>query len=275
MKRILSAAAVLTMLAAVGCSPSMVQPKDPGYSEVTNMSLASSAHAKDAPEGDGDTGEAVDVDAADAKAEAPAAADASADIKVDADAKADAPVWSAGDFVIYRFSGSFHKTQATLTEKVIARKGDSFTLEVTYDDGKTKDAIRAQMKGDSPMRADVVSVTRLVDGVEKPAKVAVYDELFARVALVADQNEAQLGSEKVKVDVAGHGAMTCERATYRVKVGKHTATMQTLASAAFVWGDIGAEITTASGKLIYKAEIVDAGHASPKAVAVASADDDY
>lgn len=277
MKRILSAAAVLTMLAAVGCSPSMVNPKDPGNSDVTKVSLASSSLAKDAPkdEADADTGEAVDVDvdakAGDAAANAAPVADAA--LKVETEIKAEAPVWSAGDFVVYRFSGSFHKTPVTLTEKVIARKGDSFTLEVSYDDGKTKEAIRAQMKGDSPMHADVVKVVRLEGGAEKPASVALYEQLFARVALVADQNEAQLGSEKIKVEVAGHGAMACERATYRVKVGKQTATMQTVASAGFVWGDVGAEITAASGKLIYKAEVIDAGHASTKAAAIASADD--
>ena len=177
--------------------------------------------------------------------------------------------------MVYRFTGSFHKTAATITQKVIARDGDLFTLDVTYDDGKTKDAIRARMKGDAPMHAEVVSVARLVRGVEQPASAALYEEIFARVALVADQNEAQLGSETVKVDVAGHGALACERATYRVKVGKQTATMRTLANAAFVWGDVGAEITAEGGKVIYKAEVVDAGHESAKASAIATTDDEY
>ena len=125
------------------------------------------------------------------------------------------------------------------------------------------------------MRAEVVKVTRMVKGVEKAAPISLYDEVFSRVALATDQNEATLGTESVKLPVAGHGTMACERATYRVKVGKETATMRTTESDAFAWGDVAAEITTAKGKLLYKAEVVDAGHETAKAPAMASADDDY
>src|SRR5262245_2883247 len=105
MKRILSAAAVLTMLAAVGCSPSLVKPNDPGHSnvtDVTDMSLASGDHAKDAPKGAADSSDTADVKADDGKADADNAADASdsaaADSAVEAAAKVEAPVWAAGDF---------------------------------------------------------------------------------------------------------------------------------------------------------------------------------
>ncbi len=278
MKRILSAAAVLSMFAVVGCSASMTTP------------LAADVAASDAaPKGKAHTVDAeLDADKADAttadadKAASDTAASDKADAKTTgaatdkaADSKPVTAPWATGDFVVYRFSGSFHKTPVTLTEKVIARQGDAFTLDVTYDDGTAKESFRAHMKGDSPMHADVVSVARMVKGAEKAAPLSLYDEVFARVALVADQNEAQLGSEKVKLEVAGHGTMACERATYRVKVGKETATMRTTGSDLFAWGDVAAEITGANGKLIYKAEIVDAGHESGKAPAIASTDDDY
>jgi hypothetical protein len=286
MKRILSAAAVLSMFAALGCSNAMTRPQ-----AASDAAAEKSAETPAAAKAEEKAPAADDVDSQ------IASADAKADAKADAD-KADAPAadkalpekasaaepaeakpvsapWAAGDFVVYRFSGSFHKTAATLTEKVIERKGELFTLEITYDDGSAKDTIRAHMKGDSPARADVVSVARLSHGKEQKAAASLYDEIMARVALAADQNEATLGAEKVKMDVAGLGATACERATYRVKVGKQTATMKTVASPAFVWGDVAAEITAANGKLLYKAEVVDAGHASTKAPAVASADDDY
>lgn len=266
MKRFLSAAAVLSVLAAIGCSPALTQPQT--ASRAANEPATPAADTQDVK---ADTDVAADDGEADAKGDA---AVTSAAAETTAADPTSAP-WAAGDFVVYRFSGSFHKTPVTLTEKVVARQGDSFTLDVTYDDGKTKEAIRARMKGTSPASAEVVSVARLVRGVEQPASAALFEEIFARVALVADQNEAQLGTESVKVDVAGHGAVACERATYRVKVGKDTATMRTLGSPAFVWGDVGAEITAASGKLIYKAEVVEAGHESAKAPAIASAEDDY
>jgi len=263
MKRILSAAAVLSMFAVLGCSSAMTPTQ--AASDIAAAPKAETQAAK------ASASDAVDeATTADDKNDAPAG-----DAADGAVAAAAAAPWAAGDFVVYRFTGSFHKTPVTLTQKVIARQGEAFTLDVTYDDGKTKEAIRAHMKGDAPTSAEVVSVARLVRGVEKAAPVSLYEEIFARVALVADQNEAQLGTETVKVDVAGHGAMSCERTTYRVKVGAESATMRTLGSAAFVWGEVGAEITAASGKVIYKAEVVDSGHESAKAPAIASSEDDY
>jgi hypothetical protein len=267
MKRIFSAAAVLSMFAVVGCSSALLPPQAASDADrAAPSSRADASSEKTAPsEGAAES----------AKNEADADAVAVAEKAPEAAAAASAEPWAAGDFVVYRFTGSFHKTPMTLTQKVIARSGESFTLDVTFDDGKTKEAMRAHMKGDAPMHADVVSVARLVRGVEQPASAALYEEIFARVALVADQNEAKLGSETVKIEVAGRGALACERATYRVKVGKETATMRTLANAGFVWGDVGAEITAEGGKVIYKAEVVEAGHESAKAPAIASTDDDY
>lgn len=272
MKRILSAAAVLSMFAAIGCSTTMSTPQ-------TADSAESSAAAKsEAPKAEAETAkddaDAKPADAAKADEKAESKADALAD-KASDEKVAQAP-WATGDFVVYRFSGSFLKAPVTLTEKVVSRQGDAFVLDVTYDDGSAKEAFRAHMKGDSPMHGEVVSVARMVKGVEKAAPLSLYDEVLGRVALVADQNEAQLGSEKVKLPVAGHGTLACERSTYRVKVGKQTATMRTTESDAFAWGEIGAEITGANGKVIYKAEIVDAGHEGiAKQPAIASTDDDY
>lgn len=263
MKRILSAAAVLSVFAAVGCAPSLSAPQAPSDAA---RAEAPAAEAQDAKASSGEDAAADEGTAADESAAAAEKADAQA-------APAMAP-WGAGDFVVYRFSGSFHKRPATLTEKIVARQGDTFTLDVTYDDGKTRESIRARMKGESPARAEVLSVARLARGAEQPASPALFDEVLARVALVADQNEARLGTEEVKLAVAGHGSLACERATFRVKVGAQTATMRTIESPAFAWGDLGAEITAADGAVIYKAEIVDAGHESAKP-AIASADDDY
>lgn len=263
MKRIFSAAAVLTVFAAFGCAPVLSEPQAPND--------AASATAK--AEEQGSSAAASDKDAP--KSESAAQETAVNDSEKSAENTA-IPVgpWGAGDFITYRFSGSFRKAPVTLTEKVVSRNGDTFALDVTFDDGKTKESIRVEMRGDSPAHAEVLRVSKLAGGVEQPAKVALFDEIMGRVALVADQNEAQLGSEQVKIDVSGYGSVACEKATFRVKVGNQTATMKTLGSASFAWGDLGAEITTAAGKVIYKAEVVDAGHETAKP-AIASSDDDY
>src|SRR6516165_10309258 len=62
-----------------------------------------------------------------AAAEAPAAAADTAKPAVGSDAepaaKATATARMPGDFVVYRFTGSFRKTPLTLTQRVVARKG--------------------------------------------------------------------------------------------------------------------------------------------------------
>lgn len=207
------------------------------------------------------TAPAVVLDAL-AKAEAaPLGGPAKADVAVDADALSAAPAAQArqpGDFVVYRFSGAFRKTPLTLTEKVVAREGAVVTIDLTLKDGDASEALRVKIDEASPSRQEILSVARLEGGVEKPATVAAYEALMSRTTLTADQNEALVGTEDVTVDVGG-AQVPAKRTTYKVRVGKQQATLSTLESAVFVWGDVGGEIIGARGKVLYKAEVVEAG----------------
>lgn len=189
-----------------------------------------------------------------------------------AEALAAAPAHAArmpGDFVVYRFSGSFRKTPLTLSEKVIARNGSIVTIDLALKDGDKKEELRVKIDEASPSRNEVVSVARLEGGAEKPATLEAYEKLMTRTTLSADQNEALVGTEDVTVDVGG-AAVPAKRTTYRVRVGKKEATLRTLESAAFAWGDVGGEITAANGKVLYKAEVIEAGHGdAAKAAAMA------
>jgi hypothetical protein len=174
-----------------------------------------------------------------------------------------------GDFVVYRFSGSFRKAPLTLTERVIARSGSVLTIDFTATDGKDREELRVRIDDGTAAR-EVVSVARLVHGVEKPATVEAYDALMARTALAADSNEALVGTEDVTVDVGG-ASLAAKQTTYRVRVGKRQATLRTIESALFPWGDVGGEITTGNGQLLYRAEVVEAGHDDAAAAAAALA----
>lgn len=205
-------------------------------------------------------------------AEAPEKADVEAPKKDEPEALA-APAASAarmpGDFVVYRFSGSFRKAPLTLSEKVVARAGSIVTIDFALKDGDAKEELRVKIDEASPSHNEVVSVARLVHGAEKPATTADYDALMTRTTLSADQNEALLRSEDVTVDVGG-AAVSAKRTTYRVRVGKKQATLRTLESADFAWGDVGGEITAAGGKVLYKAEVIEAGRGdAAKAAAMA------
>src|SRR5262249_23925235 len=106
-----------------------------------------------------------------------------------------------GDFVVYRFSGTFREEPITLTERVIAREGTFVVLDVTFEEGRTKQQFRVRMNDAPSARGEVSTVARIENGAEKPTSLGLFEALMARTALVADQNEAVVGSEALTVDV--------------------------------------------------------------------------
>jgi hypothetical protein len=163
-----------------------------------------------------------------------------------------------GDFVVYRFTGSFRKTPLTLTEKVVAKNGSLLTLDLAAQEGAARDELRVTIDEASPSHNEVVSVARLEGGISKASTLEAYEALMARTALAADQNEALLGSEDVSVEVGG-ASVPAKKTTFQVRVGKKHAVMRTFESTAFAWGDVGGDIT-ANGKVLYRAEVVETGH---------------
>jgi hypothetical protein len=209
--------------------------------------------------------------APEAPAPAAAAPDAEKAEAIDATALTAAPAVGArtpGDFVVYRFTGSFRKAPLTLTEKVVARSGALVTIDLAAQEGEARQELRVTIDEASPSHNEVVSVARIEGGLPKPATVEAYEALMARTALAADQNEALLGTEDVSVDVGG-ASMPARKTTYQVRVGKKHAVMRTFESAAFAWGDVGGDIT-ANGKVLYRAEVVEAGHDDATAKAAAA-----
>lgn len=193
-----------------------------------------------------------------------------------------APARVPGDFVAYRFSGSFRKEPVTLTQRVVAREGTALVIDLTLESGGEAEALRVRMSDAEERRGEVLSAARVdKDGRERPADIAAYEALMAKTALAADENEAELGAEDVTVDVGG-APLPCRKVSYRVRVGKSVATMKTIQSDAFAWGDVGGEITAEDGRVLYRAEVIGVGHeggAAPKAAeaprgAVATSDYD-
>ena len=211
------------------------------------------------------------VEKASASAEAKAPDAAKDEAAKDVGGETAAPATAArepGDFVVYRFTGSFRKAPLTLTEKVVARQDAILTIDFAAQEGDAKEELRVKFDEASPSHNEVVSVARLAGGVEKPATVEAYEALMARTTLTADQNEAVIGTEDVTVDIGG-SSVSAKRTTFRVRVGKQQATLKTLESSGFAWGDVGGEIT-AKGKVLYRAEVIEAGHDDGAAKAAAT-----
>ena len=175
---------------------------------------------------------------------------------------------TAGDFIVYRFTGSFRKAPLTLTERVIERRGALLTVEITADEGESKRQLRVKFNEASAVKNEVVAVSVVENGEEKPVGIEAYEALLAETSLAADENEAMLSAEDMMLDVGG-APLPVRKTTYRVRVGKKTATLRTMESEGFAWGDLGGEITAANGKVLYRAEVVELGHAEAKGVATA------
>lgn len=172
---------------------------------------------------------------------------------------------SAGDYVVYRFSGSFRKDAASpllLTQRVLGRDGGVLVLEVTLEDGARQETLRIRKDATPGSAEEVFDVTRVEAGVAHSASVDAYAALMAKTVLAADENVAELGAEQTSVRLGGK-TLRCTKTSYRVRVGKHAATMSTMESKAFPWGDVGGDITTADGQVLYRVEVVDAGSGAP------------
>jgi hypothetical protein len=175
---------------------------------------------------------------------------------------------TAGDYVVYRFTGSFRDRAATLTQRVLSRTGDNVLVAMTLDDGHTTETIEATVADGAANRGEVLAVTRLEGERRVEGSLEDYDALLAKVTLAADQNEALLGTETRSVEISGT-SIPCRTVTFRVKVGKREAVLETTESDTFAWGDVRGELRTPQGQLLYRAEVVELGTMAPKSETVA------
>jgi hypothetical protein len=245
---------------ALGCSGTAALTRAEAPTKVSAAAASSKASVKDA----------ASAESGAAEKKSAAATPALRPIEPD-----DAGARQPGDFIVHKFSGSFREDPITLTQRVLAREGNILIIDMTLDEGGSKQSLRVQMDDSPERRGEVLSVARLTQGGEEPATVEAYEALMAKTAVAADQNEAVLGSEAVTVDVAG-APVACQKTSYRVRIGKRQATLRTVQSDRFAWGDIGGEITSESGDVVYRAELVESGRGeAPKPAGPQVARSDY
>lgn len=250
MNRLLLSAALLSLL-TTGCGRAGLEAR-----ARTGLDHGTSGEAS--------TAAGPDEGALTAEAEEAASRDAKSVAKSSTSSKRE-----PGDYVAYRFSGSFRKTPLLLTQRVVAREGDVLVVDVTLEGGKAIEALRVRMNDAPAKRGEIVSAAWIEGGEERPTTLSAYETMMAKTALAADANDEVLGSESTTVQVGG-APLACQKTSYRVRIGATKATMATLESDTFAWGDVGGEITAEDGRLLYRAELVDAGHAATGAVGAAA-----
>jgi len=168
---------------------------------------------------------------------------------------------TTGDFVVYRFSGSFRRHAITLTQRVISVDGPNKVIESTLADGGPKRTVRATFDRTPGRANELVSAVRVDDEGESRISGSAYEAFMSETMLSADDNQGETSSENVKVAVGGQ-QVDAVKTSYRVLVGTKHATMSTTTSSGFAWGDVGGEIRSDDGKILYRVEVLESGNAA-------------
>jgi hypothetical protein len=159
-----------------------------------------------------------------------------------------------GDFVVYRFSGSYRDAPVEVTHTVVGHDAEMLVIDVTVDERGAQERLRMRLHPSGSL----ASVARWEGKVLRPFGVAAYENLMAELTLAADENLGLIEEQARPIDIAGE-TIAATTSRYRVRVGAHDAVLVTKHAPDFRWGDVGGEIRTVEGKVLYRAEIVEAG----------------
>lgn len=165
-----------------------------------------------------------------------------------------------GDFVVFRFSGSYRPQPLVMTQRVVAiPKPGEIIMDVELDDGVSPVRLQLRLDHADGMRGEVASVARVDEsGVLLPFGIAAYEQLMAQTMLDVDSNDRRLGSSDTTVRI-GERSLPAVKTKYRVSVNGGPATLETYESKRFAWGDVGGRIVAADGTVLYRAEVLKVG----------------
>ena len=172
---------------------------------------------------------------------------------------ASAPTRHVGDFFVHRFSGSFATDPLTLTEEVAALEDAAWVVDFSLTQDEKVERLRVRF---DVVSGQAVSAAHLDGTKETPAQLADYEALMARTVYAADVNDGLVSSND-QTCLVGSDELDCETKTYKVWVGDRAATLSVVRSKSFADRDVSGEITSEDGKLIYRAELIEAKQGKP------------
>lgn len=175
-------------------------------------------------------------------------------------ASASAPTRHVGDFFVHRFSGSFAADPLTLTEEVTALEDAAWVVDFSLTQDAKVERLRVRFDVAS---GQAVSAAHLDGTKELPGKLADYEAMMARTIYAADVNDGLVSSND-QTCMVGSDAADCETKTYKVWVGDQSATLSIVRAKTLADRDVSGEITTDDGKLLYRAELVEAKQGKPQ-----------
>ena len=98
-----------------------------------------------------------------------------------------------GDFFVHRFSGSFSDKPMTLSEEVVAKKGNLIVIDYTLEQGGKQSRLRVTHDAGSDR---VLRVLEMQGDKELPSDIQAYEAMMEKTLFIPDENEKQLGQEK-------------------------------------------------------------------------------
>lgn len=170
----------------------------------------------------------------------------------------------AGDYAVFRISGTSAGEPYTLAERVVARRGAVLVMDYTTRYGIEEETLRVSMDLVAPASSAVFDVRQLRDGAEQPASLAAYDEVASVVARLTppSDEDAMLDTVDDTIEIGGK-PIECSMTRYRVEVDGQPATLTVLDSLEFPWKVVGGEIVTDSSEVIFRADLVEFGESDP------------
>ncbi|HVU00635.1 MAG TPA: hypothetical protein VHE30_02750 [Polyangiaceae bacterium] len=173
-----------------------------------------------------------------------------------------------GDFHVYEYRSASGKP-LSLTEQVVAREGsDILVVDFVLQEGDQMSALRVRMRGAD----EVLKVSRITAEGEADATKEDYEALMQRTAFVPDSNDELIGTEHTSCMV-GTEQVDCDVTSYQVTVGKKQAKLSITRSANVPGRDIGGDVVTADGKVLYSARLVERGNEPPVVESFAKLDE--
>ncbi|MEM1030009.1 MAG: hypothetical protein AAGN82_06650 [Myxococcota bacterium] len=170
-----------------------------------------------------------------------------------------------GDFCTLRFSGTYRDASVTLTQRVVARDGETTTLDLELE-GTPRWRVSIDERPEH--HGEVVAVSRHQDdGALVTASYDAYEQFMAELVLTADVNEGQIAEETISLSLGENRSVPATKSTFRVWVGDREATLETLAprdASAWAWGDDagGRIVATDDGEVLFRAEVVEVGRSA-------------
>ena len=161
-----------------------------------------------------------------------------------------------GDWVTFAFSGSYRKAELTLVQRVLAKEEGAITIEYAFTEGKKVETFRVTTRETTGEFLRALSVAK--DGTTEPTDQEAFETKLATTVAMADENDALVDETEIAVKV-GNVDVPATKSTFAVKIDGKKATLETITSRAFAWGDLGGKLVANDGKVIFQVVLVDAG----------------